>query len=54
VLGGSIVLRLDDGVQRTLHAGDAFVQNGTHHGWRNPGPDLATLAVVLLGAARYG
>jgi hypothetical protein len=54
VLGGSIVLRLDDGVERTLHAGDAFVQNGTHHGWRNPGPDLATLAVVLLGAPRHG
>jgi hypothetical protein len=52
VISGSIVLRLDDGVERTLCAGDAFVQNGTHHGWRNPGPGPATLAVVLIGASR--
>ncbi|MFG1606924.1 cupin domain-containing protein [Actinoplanes sp. NPDC049265] len=54
VIDGSIVLRLDDGAERTLHAGDAFVQHGTHHGWRNPGPGPATLAVVLLGATRAG
>jgi mannose-6-phosphate isomerase-like protein (cupin superfamily) len=54
VVSGSIVLRLDDGVERTLHAGDAFVQNGTHHGWRNPGPGPAALAVVLIGATRNG
>jgi mannose-6-phosphate isomerase-like protein (cupin superfamily) len=52
VISGSIVLRLDDGVERTLQAGDAFVQNGTHHGWHNPGPGPATLAVVLVGATR--
>jgi len=54
VISGSIVLRLDDGVERTLHAGDAFVQNGTHHGWHNPGPGPVTLAVVLVGATRAG
>jgi hypothetical protein len=52
VLSGSIVLRLDGDVERTLRAGDAFVQHGTHHGWRNPGPGPATLAVVLVGATR--
>ncbi|GLY97227.1 cupin domain-containing protein [Actinoplanes sp. NBRC 103695] len=54
VIDGSIVLRLDDGAERTLRAGDAFVQHGTHHGWRNPGPGPVTLAVVLLGATRSG
>ncbi|MEJ2863642.1 cupin domain-containing protein [Actinomycetospora flava] len=50
LLAGRLVLELDDGAERVLEAGDAFVQTGTRHRWRNPGPDAATFAVVMIGA----
>ena len=52
VLHGTMVLELDDGAERTLTAGDAFVQNGTRHRWRNPGPGPTALAVAMLGTGR--
>jgi hypothetical protein len=32
VLTGTLTLRLEDGSEATLSAGDAYVQNGTRHG----------------------
>ncbi|MFV0306986.1 MAG: cupin domain-containing protein, partial [Desertimonas sp.] len=37
VLDGEIWLELDDGAEVHLKPGDAVVQNGTRHAWRNKG-----------------
>jgi quercetin dioxygenase-like cupin family protein len=50
VLDGTILLELDDGVTVTLSPGDVVVQNGTRHGWRNPGDRPVTMAFVMIGA----
>ena len=47
-----IYLRLDDGETVHLFAGDIVVQQATRHGWRNKGQHPATIAFVMLGAAR--
>jgi quercetin dioxygenase-like cupin family protein len=39
VLSGTLELILDGGKQVTLLAGDAVVQRGTNHAWRNPSRD---------------
>lgn len=54
VIEGEIWLELDDGVEVHLRRGDVLVQGGTRHAWRNKGTQAATLAFVLLGAARLG
>ena len=50
VLAGEIVLELETGEERTLRAGDTFVQNGTWHRWHNRGSQPARMAVVFIGA----
>ncbi len=50
VVKGVVVLELDDGQTVTLGPGDAVVQHGARHAWRNPGNEPATLSVVMLGA----
>jgi hypothetical protein len=40
---------LEDGTQIDLHTGDAYVQNGTVHGWRNRGTADAVIVLVVLG-----
>jgi quercetin dioxygenase-like cupin family protein len=52
ILRGEVILELDDGAERLLRAGDTVVQNGTRHRWRNPGPEPALMAVLMLGARR--
>lgn len=52
VLSGEIVLELDDGVETTLRAGDANIQNGTRHRWHNRGTEPVSMAVVSLGGTR--
>ena len=52
VLAGEVVLELDDGAERTLRAGDVFVQNGTTHRWTNRTSTTASMAVFLTGAHR--
>lgn len=52
VLEGEIVLELDDGCETTLRAGDAAVQNGTRHAWRNRSGRPCRLLVVMAGAVR--
>lgn len=54
VLSGELWLELDNGVAKAVRAGDIVVQNGTRHAWRNRGGEPATVAFVLLGAARAG
>ena len=41
---------LDDGAETHLCAGDAVVQNGTRHAWRNHGKEVARLAFFIVGA----
>ena len=50
VLRGSVALEMQDGSSSVLQPGDAFVQAGTEHRWRNPGPEPAVLGVVVIGA----
>lgn len=54
ILGGSIVLELDDGVEVELYAGDTVVQRGTVHKWSNRGTGPCTIAFVLIDAAPIG
>lgn len=49
VVSGHVDLRMPDGTQQRLEAGDAVVQQGAEHAWRNPGPDPLVLSVVMLG-----
>ena len=36
--------------ERVLVAGDAVVQRGNRHAWRNDGPDPCVLVITMLGA----
>lgn len=54
VLEGTVVLELDDGAEVTLQPGDAVVQNGTRHRWKNPGDTPARLALFICGASHTG
>jgi mannose-6-phosphate isomerase-like protein (cupin superfamily) len=49
VVRGTITLELDDGVTVDLAEGDAIVQRGTRHAWRNTSAQPCTMLVVLLG-----
>jgi hypothetical protein len=49
VLRGSVVLEMGDGSSSVLQPGDAFVQTGTKHRWRNPAAEPAVLGVVVVG-----
>lgn len=52
VLSGELWLELDHGAVKQVGPGDIVVQQGTRHAWRNRGSEPATVAFVLLGAAR--
>jgi mannose-6-phosphate isomerase-like protein (cupin superfamily) len=52
VVSGEVTLELDDGEQTVLRAGDAVVQNGTRHAWRNHGTGPCTIVGVAIGAER--
>lgn len=52
VVSGEVTLELDDGEQTVLRAGDAVVQNGTRHAWRNHGTETCTIVGVAIGADR--
>jgi hypothetical protein len=49
VLDGEIWLELDDGATTRLKQGDAVVQCGARHAWRNKGERPATMCFVLIG-----
>ena len=50
VISGEIDMELDDGVMVHLKAGDLLVQRGTIHNWVNHGPEVCTIAFVLISA----
>ena len=52
VLTGVLTMHLEDASEVDLHPGDAYVQNGTRHGWSNRGAEDATVALVVIGAPR--
>lgn len=52
VVSGEAILELDDGAEVTVRSGDAVVQNGTRHRWRNEGTEPCIIAVTLIGARR--
>lgn len=51
LLAGEVWLVVDEGEAR-LQPGDTVIQLGSRHAWQNRSAELATLAVVLLGAER--
>ena len=48
-LAGYPEMLVDEG-SVPLAMGDVAIQCGTSHGWANPGPGLARLAVILIDA----
>jgi quercetin dioxygenase-like cupin family protein len=52
VVSGEATLELDNGEQTVLRAGDAVIQNGTRHAWRNHGTEPCTIVGVAIGANR--
>jgi mannose-6-phosphate isomerase-like protein (cupin superfamily) len=50
VLEGEVVLELDEGQEKTLRMGDAVIQNGTRHAWRNRSGQAVKLLVVMMGS----
>jgi hypothetical protein len=52
IVSGEVYLRLSDGTEKLLKAGDTVVQNGTRHLWRNAGTVPAVMAVFMVGAHR--
>ena len=52
VLSGEVWLELDGGQQTLVGPGDAVVQNGTRHAWRNKTESPREMAVALIGATR--
>ncbi|KAM3482498.1 hypothetical protein MY5147_000132 [Beauveria neobassiana] len=47
---GEIVCCLDDGVEKTLRAGDVCVQRGTIHSWQNRTDETCRVTFVLVAA----
>jgi len=52
VVSGEAILELDDGAEVTVRTGDAIVQNGTRHRWRNEGTEPCIFVIALVGARR--
>jgi len=51
LIRGELILIADDGTERHLvNPGDAVIQKGTIHAWRNPGNEWARWATVLIDA----
>lgn len=49
VMSGRVSMQLPDGTRTELAPGDAVVQRGAKHSWRNAGPDPVVLHVTMLG-----
>lgn len=52
VISGDVILELDGGEEVHLRAGDAIVQNGTRHAWRNRSSEPCTIIAFMAGASR--
>jgi mannose-6-phosphate isomerase-like protein (cupin superfamily) len=49
VVSGAVRLRLDDGAEVELRAGDCAIQRGTRHTWLNTGAVPCVLSIVMIG-----
>ncbi len=54
IMSGEIDMRLDDGEEVHLKAGDVLVQRGTNHDWINRGDAPCVIAFALLDATPAG
>ncbi|KAI0815010.1 hypothetical protein BC629DRAFT_1588686 [Irpex lacteus] len=51
LISGKLILMMEDGSEYLLEKpGDVVIQKGTMHAWRNPGPEVARWACVLVDA----
>ncbi|MBJ22543.1 MAG: cupin domain-containing protein [bacterium] len=50
IVSGEIWLRLDDGVEKRLRAGDTLVQRGTRHAWINRSDRPCVFSAVMVKA----
>lgn len=50
VMKGACVMKLDDGAEVAMQAGDVMVQRGTWHGWENRSAEPCQLAFVLISS----
>jgi len=49
VMSGRVTVQMPDGSRSELRPGDAVVQRGAVHSWRNAGPDPVVLHVAMIG-----
>ena len=52
IVSGEVWLKLDNGEEVRLKAGDCVVQNGTNHAWHNRTGENCVLSVVMIGVQR--
>ncbi|KAK6530540.1 hypothetical protein TWF694_003880 [Orbilia ellipsospora] len=52
VLTGEIVIRLDNGEERTVCAGEFIIQGGANHQWFNRTDQVCRMAFVMVSAAK--
>jgi mannose-6-phosphate isomerase-like protein (cupin superfamily) len=49
VVSGHVAVQMPDGSRSELGPGDAVVQRGAVHSWRNAGPEPVVLHVAMIG-----
>jgi len=52
VISGEIVVRLDGGEEKTVRAGEFFVQRGTNHELINRSQDVCRIMVVMVASEK--
>jgi len=52
VLSGEIVCRLDGGEEKTIKAGEFFVQRGANHEWINKTTEPCRVMFVMVAAEK--
>ncbi|OBT66694.1 hypothetical protein VE03_03986 [Pseudogymnoascus sp. 23342-1-I1] len=52
VLTGEIVIRVDDGDERTVCAGEYIIQGGANHQWINRTDETCRIVVVMVSAEK--
>ena len=52
VVSGEVSLKLDDGAEVRLKAGDLVVQRGTWHAWRNRSSEPCVLSAVMVSTRK--
>ena len=52
ILSGEIVLRLDNGDERTVRAGEFILQKGVNHEWINRSSQVCRILFVMVGSEK--